>query len=103
MPFIESDFCSRRASPRPSGDSLNERIAKDSSDFRPGEQAEHRLGHRAETAPSRLAVGDYLSERTAGAGSQGPDCGFAGRVRLYVRRLLGRANRKAFQCTNAAI
>src|SRR5712692_10564293 len=70
----------------------DERDAENRSDIRLGEQEEHRMGHRAKTARSRLAAGDHLPERTPGARSKGPDHRSAGRRGFHVRRLVRRAN-----------
>src|ERR1700724_667352 len=44
----------------------------DRGDFRAGEQTQHRVGDRAETVRSWMAIGDHLPERAAGAGSERP-------------------------------
>src|ERR1700692_3980397 len=74
-----------------------ERRTEDGGDFRVGEQAEHCLGDRAEAERGRLAVGDYVSERTAGTGSEGFDHRLARRGRLHVGCDLRRRDRETLR------
>src|SRR5215470_16498582 len=63
----------------------NERRTENGGDFWLGQQAQHRVGHRAEAARGGLAAGHHVHERTTRARGKRPDRGTVRRNGLYVR------------------